>query len=125
MNQTLLLDTHTFIWFIEGDPKLPLVIRTSIENQYNFSFVSTVSLWEIAIKVSLGKLELNTDFSRLKLLIDQNGFQMLNINFEHLERVKILPYHHRDPFDRLIIAQGMEEEMIVVTKDDALNAYDV
>ncbi len=125
MNQTLLLDTHTFIWFIEGDPKLPLVIRTSIENQYNFSFVSTVSLWEITIKVSLGKLELNTDFSRLKLLIDQNGFQMLNINFEHLERVKILPYHHRDPFDRLIIAQGMEEEMIVVTKDDALNAYDV
>ena len=125
MNQTLLLDTHTFIWFIEGDPKLPLVIRTSIENQYNFSFVSTVSLWEITIKVSLGKLELNTDFSRLKLLIDQNGFQMLYINFEHLERVKILPYHHRDPFDRLIIAQGMEEEMIVVTKDDALNAYDV
>ena len=87
--------------------------------------MSTVSLWEITIKVSLGKLELNTDFSRLKLLIDQNGFQMLNINFEHLERVKILPYHHRDPFDRLIIAQGMEEEMIVVTKDDALNAYDV
>ena len=123
--QKLLLDTHTLIWFLEGDQALSGQAKASIEGKGVTNYVSVATLWEIAIKSSLGKLTLKQDFSRLELLVQQNGFYVLPINFEHLKKVKTLSFHHRDPFDRLIIAQSLVERLDIVTKDPAFPAYGV
>lgn len=122
----LLLDTHSFLWFIIGSPKLSEHARALIEDEANERFLSVASLWEMAIKLSLGKLILSTPFD---VLIPQqlalNGIEQLNITIDHCAAIATLPFHHRDPFDRLIIVQAMVEGMSILGSDAAFDAYPV
>ncbi|MEO8820646.1 MAG: type II toxin-antitoxin system VapC family toxin [Ginsengibacter sp.] len=101
----LLLDTHAFIWFIDGDNSLPEKAVHTIKDINNECFISVASLWEIAIKLSLKKIELKSDFNKINNFLADNGIDILPITFDHLQKLLELPYHHRDPFDRIIISQ--------------------
>lgn len=116
-----LLDTHAFIWFITADPKLSKKARQKIEN--STSFISIASLWEISIKTSIGKLELKFPFSELLYHIELNNFKLLSITFEDTVTISSLPFHHRDPFDRLIIAQCINNNLTLISKDIFLKDY--
>ena len=122
----LLLDTHSFLWFIDGSENLSATGRTLIEDVSNRPFLSVASLWEMAIKLSLGKLCLAQPFD---LLIPQqmrlNGIEPLGIEMDHVATVAKLPFHHRDPFDRLLVAQAMVEQIPIVSADTAFDAYGV
>ena len=122
----LLLDTHTFLWFIEGSLNLSDVARNLIEDQANQRFLSVASLWEMSIKVSIGKLELGMTFTKLvKREVYGNAIELLEIQPEHLDELAKLPFHHKDPFDRLMIAQSLAEGIPIVTKDAAFRSYPV
>jgi PIN domain nuclease of toxin-antitoxin system len=122
----LLLDTHTFLWFIAGSEKLTAAARELIEESANQPFLSAASLWEMAIKLSLGRLHLGRPFEDLiPEQIRLNGIQLLGIELEHVTPVTTLPFHHRDPFDRLIVAQAMAEQMPIVSADPAFDAYPI
>ncbi|MEK7723041.1 MAG: type II toxin-antitoxin system VapC family toxin [Acidobacteriota bacterium] len=122
----LLLDTHTFLWFIEGNSKLSATARLFIDDSANDKFVSVVSLWEIAIKFGLGRLTLTDKFEVLfPNQIIMNGFEQLAIENKHLYEFIKLPQHHNDPFDRLLIAQTIAQKMSVVSVDSAFDDYSV
>ena len=123
---TLLLDTHIFLWFVFADTALKSSARSLIETERNVKFLSMASVWEMAIKHSIGKLPLTLPFDVfLNQHITVNGFQLLPTEWNHLMRVSDLPLHHRDPFDRLIIAQRLTENMAVVSADAAFDAYGI
>ncbi|MBD1420675.1 type II toxin-antitoxin system VapC family toxin [Sphingobacterium chuzhouense] len=119
----LLLDTHAFIWFMEGDPHLSDNSRDAIANIRNNCFLSIASLWEIAIKHSLGNLKLASDFSLITEFLENNQIDILPISFSHLQKLLILEYHHRDPFDRIIISQAMIEKLTIISKDENFPKY--
>lgn len=122
----LLLDTHAFLWFIEGSTRLTPRARELIEEPGNESVLSVASLWEMAIKANLGRLELGMSFEDLhRDHIEGNAIEVLGIQPPHLDIVAQLPQHHRDPFDRLLIAQATCEGIGVLSKDEALDAYGV
>ena len=122
----LLLDTHAFLWFIEGNPKMPPSTRSLIEDPVNQSFVSIASLWEMAIKISLQKLKLGQPFNRLiPQQLARNGFGLMQIGISHVAGLISLPFHHRDPFDRLLIAQAIAERMPVVSRDVVFESYGI
>ena len=121
----LLLDTHILIWFINGDVQLTEDLRGNIKNLKNQCYVSIASIWEIAIKTRLGKLNLNISFDILKAILITNQIQLLPISFEHTQQLLSLPLHHTDPFDRLIIAQAVYENMVIVSKDAKFRLYDI
>jgi PIN domain nuclease of toxin-antitoxin system len=114
----LLLDTHPFIWFLNGDNQLKLHLKSIISDTSNRCFVSIASLWEIALKSKLGKLELKGEFNRIADFLADNDIELLPITFEHLQRLMQLDFHHRDPFDRIIIAQALTEGLPIATKDE-------
>jgi PIN domain nuclease of toxin-antitoxin system len=120
----LILDTHTFIWFINGDKLLSAKAKKEILNPSNEKFVSIATIWEMAIKISLGKLKINRPFKEALNQIEENGFVILPIDFEHALLVSQLEFHHRDPFDRLIIAQAILGDMAIVTRDESFDRYD-
>jgi len=104
----LLLDTHTFIWYVTDNPRLSAHVKLLIEDENNEKLVSIASIWEMAIKHSIGRLNFSRsfiEFVRQQLTVSNIG--LLEINLQHIEVVASLPLHHRDPFDRLIIAQSM------------------
>jgi PIN domain nuclease of toxin-antitoxin system len=115
----VLLDTHAFLWFVAGDAALSAIARATIEDVANDVFVSVASAWEVAIKVSLGKLMLDAPSveSFFDEQMDANGFAYLPVDPAHVFRVGRLPFHHRDPFDRLLIAQALEEGIALVTRE--------
>ena len=120
----LLLDTHVFLWFIMGSALLSADTRALIEDEKNRKFISVASLWEIAIKSSIGKLSLSAPFDQLiAQQLSLNGFELLPIEVSHLAAVTTLPFHHRDPFDRLLIAQALAENMPIVSSDPAFDTY--
>jgi|SRR5688572_10956311 PIN domain nuclease of toxin-antitoxin system len=120
----ILLDTHTFIWFVMGNTKISAVARTLIEADNNEKIVSTASLWEIAVKLSIGKLNLALSFDEfVSKQLYGNGFDLLKIETGHISSVSTLPLHHRDPFDRLLIAQAIVENIPVVSADKAFDSY--
>lgn len=122
----LLLDTHIFLWFIMGSPHLSAESQALIEDERNRKFISVASLWEIAIKSSIGKLSLSAPFDQLiPQQLSLNGFELLPIGIAHLATVATLPFHHRDPFDRLLIAQALSEKMPIVSIDSAFDAYSI
>jgi PIN domain nuclease of toxin-antitoxin system len=122
----LLLDTQSFLWFISGDPKLSKTARQLIETVDNQSYISMASLWEMAIKISLGKLTLDKPFeTMIPYQLMQNGIEILPIEFLHVAVITNLPFHHRDPFDRLIIAQASVEGLPVISSDEIFDAYGV
>lgn len=121
--QQNLLDTYTMIWYINGDKELSENARTAIESEGAVNFVSIASLWEIAIKISLDKLQLKTPFNQVARQIEENGFEVLPITFEDTLTLSTLPFHHRDPFDRIIIAQGVTNRLTILSKDKRFNLY--
>jgi PIN domain nuclease of toxin-antitoxin system len=121
----LLLDTHTLIWLLEGDDNLSVTAKEQIENPDNTSFVSVATFWEIAIKISLNKLEMKIPLKNLKQLIWENGIEVLPITIDNALFVSQLPYYHKDPFDRLLVAQALNENMLVVSRDEAIPLYNV
>jgi len=121
----ILLDTHTLIWFLNGDEMLSNKVRTEIENNTNLKFVSIVSFWEIAIKMSLGKIELPHGLKKFMKLVEGNGFEILPISLEHTLAVSTLEFIHRDPFDRLLIAQSKVDKLTFATKDEHIQKYNI
>jgi PIN domain nuclease of toxin-antitoxin system len=120
-----IIDTHILIWHSENNPKLPARFIEILNNPQNNIVVSYASLWEIAIKQSLGKLSMSMTLSELEYHLKINLFTLLNISVEQLERLQSLPFHHNDPFDRLIIAQAQEESLIIITEDGNFKYYQV
>jgi PIN domain nuclease of toxin-antitoxin system len=121
-----LLDTHTMLWFFWDDSRLSEYAKATIEDPENRKFVSIASCWEIAIKAGLGKLELEEPSSSFLLReIARNNFELLPITLEHATSVETLPQHHRDPFDRLLIAQANMEGLTLISADAIFQQYDV
>ncbi|MEG4348397.1 type II toxin-antitoxin system VapC family toxin [Microcoleus sp. LAD1_D3] len=120
----LLLDTHTLIWFFAGDSQLSANARILIEDEDNNKLVSIASIWEMAIKESKGHLNLSLplhEYIAQKLSLED--FNLLNINLDHLSQIVTMPFYHKDPFDRLLIAQAIMEGIPILSKDSAFAAY--
>lgn len=122
----LLLDTHTLLWFALNDPQLSATAQSLIVDPANVKLVSPASYWEIAIKISTGKYTLAQPYEDfMHNAIDMNGFQHLPIEPRHTAILTTLPYHHRDPFDRLLVAQAMVEAIPMVSADPILSLYGI
>jgi PIN domain nuclease of toxin-antitoxin system len=122
----LLLDTHAMLWFVWDDSRLSARARTMIEDANNRKLVSVASCWEIAVKAGLGKLEIGeSSRSFLPREIARNNFELLPISLDHATMVEGLAAHHRDPFDRLLIAQAMVEGLSFVSRDAVFDQYHV
>ena len=122
----LLLDTHAFLWWIVADKQLSSVARATIQDPHNEIFFSTVSSWEISIKASLGKLVIpDSPRQFFRQQLRNNRFQILPITVEHTVAIYQLPHHHRDPFDRLLIAQCHVEQLSLITNDQLIHQYAV
>ncbi len=123
---TYLLDSHALIWLLSGDRQLSPVYDDLIAPGQSTAVFSVVSLWEMAIKVSLRKLELAVPIEEVaEVLVRQYRLELLPIAPRHVARVAKLPMHHRDPFDRMLVAQAIEERLCVVSRDTALDAYGI
>jgi PIN domain nuclease of toxin-antitoxin system len=122
----LLLDTHAFLWFIAGDAALSHEARKMIEDDANEKLVSIASLWEIAIKNSLGKLPLGKPFEQLiPEQLQRNGFAVLGLTVAHTAQLVRLPFHHRAPFDRMLVAQCQSENLSLLSHDVMLDVYGI
>ncbi len=122
----VLIDTHVFLWWVEGERALPAKARAVIANPGNECLLSMASVWELAIKAGLGKLKLSLPVRRYVVEnVAANGFRLLEIGVVHVGRVETLAQHHGDPFDRLLIAQALEEKLPVVTADPVFGKYGV
>ncbi len=122
----LFLDTQAFLWFNLGDSRLSATARALIDDSSHDKWVSPASYWEIAIKIRLGKYALPSRYEVfMEKAITGNGFDILPVEPQHTAVLTMLPLHHRDPFDRLIIAQAMVENIFVVSSDAAFDAYPV
>ncbi|MBI5895995.1 MAG: type II toxin-antitoxin system VapC family toxin, partial [Desulfobacterales bacterium] len=122
----VLLDTHSFLWMIADDDRLSDTARETFLDPRSGLFFSAASLWEICIKKSLGKISLRSNW--LQAIQDEimtNAIHWLPIEILHCAEVTELPFHHRDPFDRLLIAQAMVEKMCVLSRDNQLSTYDI
>lgn len=122
----LLLDTHAFIWFVNGDPQLSAQARQLIEDSQNQKWLSIASIWEMAIKINIGKLKLSHPLPEfLERYAAGNGIMLLSIRLPHVLTQETLPLHHRDPFDRLLAAQSLSESMPIVSIESLLDPYGV
>lgn len=122
----VLLDTHSLLWYAQDNPKLSATANLAIEATSNTIFVSVASLWEITIKNSIGKLTLDqpiADFFADN--VEGNGFLVLRVERAHLLTVHTLPFHHRDPFDRLLVAQSLVESLTFLSADPVMDTYGV
>ena len=118
-----LIDTHILLWYMVGDKRIDHKIQTKIEDEKNTIFLSNASLWEITIKLSIRKLRLKGTLAELKQYLDDKSFKILEFDFEDLETLKNLPFHHQDPFDRLIVAQGKTKNLEIITNDSNVKLY--
>lgn len=121
---SILLDTHTFIWLSEDDPKLPVSTLDMIERTDEV-FVSIASFWEISIKLTIGKLSLQADFDEIESRFAATRFQLLPISIKDTAQLRQLPLHHKDPFDRILIAQAVSRSLLIVGADVAFDAYPI
>jgi PIN domain nuclease of toxin-antitoxin system len=122
----VLLDTHAFLWWVENAPALSKKARTAIADPANECLLSLASCWEMAIKLSLGKLRLPGTIEQfVPEQLSANAFRQLEIDFRHVARVARLPFHHRDPFGRLLAAQALEERCPIVSADPMFRKYGV
>ncbi len=123
MNQAYLLDTHTLLWFLSGSEALSSSSKKLISNSSNKCYVSIASLWEIAIKINLGKLTIDFDFKGFAELLYENDIEILQITFDHILELMNLEDVHRDPFDRIIISLAKYENLSIITKDKNFSKY--
>ena len=122
----LLIDTHTFLWFAEDSPQLSPTARDLIIEAENEILLSTASAWEIAIKVSTGKLTLAQPFAIfLPDQLRRNDIELLPVSMAHIQHIATLPFHHKDPFDRMIVAQSVVESIPLISIDAVLDSYGV
>lgn len=122
----VLLDTHAFLWWIENDANLSATARDIIGDETNEIFFSAASSWEIAIKRQTGKLELPTNLEQfITTQLADNNFTVLPIQMSHTLGIYHLPLYHRDPFDRILVAQSRLEQMPILTVDPLIRQYDV
>ena len=117
----LLIDTHIFLWSLLEPEKLSSKATKILENPNNTILVSIVSIWESSIKKSLGKLEIPDDFSQA---LSYSNFGLLELSVVHCKAITKLPWHHRDPFDRMLIAQTQKENLTLMTHDKRISLYD-
>lgn len=126
MNDRLLLDTHAFLWFISASSRLSATASQAILNKKTEVFISKVSYWEICLKISIGKLSLmNSWEQKLKGERKANRFTWLNLEARHCEDIIQLPWHHKDPFDRMLISQARTENLTIVSCDEKMQPYEV
>lgn len=124
----LLLDSHALLWYVLGDPRLSITAQELIADANNEVLLSPATYWEIAIKVSLGKLILNASYEQfISLCLNSYGFRVLPIEPTHTSRLAVLPFptNHKDPFDRLLVAQSIAEAIPLVSSDSALDVYPI
>ncbi len=122
----ILLDTHTFLWFVMDDPNLSAVAKALIEDMGNDRLLSVASPWEMAIKVSRNRLQISAPidtFLRSQLAI--NSIRLLPIEIPHVAVLATLPFHHKDPFDRMLVSQALADRVPIVSVDATLDAYGV
>lgn len=123
---TVLLDTQAFLWFVLNDSRLSAAATNAIASTANKVLVSPASYWELAIKIAIGKYSLNEPYeSFIEDQLATNGFQILEIEPRHTARLLEMPFHHRDPFDRLLVAQAMAEQIPLVSSDSQLDQYGI
>ncbi|MCE9607470.1 MAG: type II toxin-antitoxin system VapC family toxin [Planctomycetia bacterium] len=123
---SLLLDTHAFLWFVWNHPRLSGVAKSLIEEPRNLKLISLAACWEIAIKSGSGKLQLGEPCEIfLPREIARNNFKLLTIDLTHVVDVETLPRHHGDPFDRLLVAQSLREELTLLSADPIFDRYGV
>ena len=120
-----LLDTHTALWLFEGNEKLPQSTRNIISSSENEIYVSIASAWEVAIKVSLNKLDFDGGSEAFLSAIKANNIDLLSIKSDYVKNVEKLPYIHRDPFDRIIISTAVVENLTIITIDENVQKYDI
>ena len=120
-----LIDTHILIWFLEGNTSLSKRAKNLIIDTDNQIFVSTASLWKMTIKMSIGKLKLSQTLPEIMEQMKSDGISILSIQEEHLLTLLALPFHHNDPFDRLLIAQAQTENLVLITDDNKFNLYNI
>jgi PIN domain nuclease of toxin-antitoxin system len=118
----LLLDTHALLWWLDDNPTLSQEARASIAEPTNVVFISSAIIWEIRIKQSLGKLKIPKNF---KEVLEAQPFEMLDITSEHAHKISSIGNYHRDPFDRILIAQAMVERFTLITRDKNIMKYKV
>jgi PIN domain nuclease of toxin-antitoxin system len=122
----ILVDTHVFVWYIQNNERLPRSIVSLINDGRNDILFSVVSVWEMAIKQSTGKLNMGLPYaSFIEEQMKLNQMELLAIKLAHTEIVTTLPFYHRDPFDRLLIAQAMAEDIVIVSNDSVFSLYPV
>ncbi|MEI6810325.1 MAG: type II toxin-antitoxin system VapC family toxin [bacterium] len=122
----ILLDTHALLWMNDTSDRLSATAASAILDVRNDLLLSVASWWEIAIKISLGKLDLKPEWpTALKREMNHNGITWLPVRPEHCERIPQLPFHHRDPFDRILIAQAQHEDLVLITSDQCFVSYGV
>ena len=119
-----LLDTHAFLWYLLGDSNLGNKAKEAIDTKTGLYF-SIASLWEISIKINVGKLQLNRPFEDFPKELHYINAQILPITFEDTEIYTSLPLHHRDPFDRILVAQTMNHSLVLISRDEAFDAYPI
>lgn len=121
-----LVDTHALYWYVEGDPQLSATALTIIQHAANEVLISPASYWEMAIKVSIGKWQLNRPYEDfIDLVVNKYAFTVLPILATHTARLIGMPFYHRDPFDRLLVAQSLAEQVPIIGNDTLLDAYGV
>lgn len=121
-----LLDTHAFLWWVSDDARLTQTARNIIGSRENECFFSVVSAWEIAVKSQIGRLELKISLSSfLTNTIQSNAFRVLPVGLTHALKLHTLQIHHRDPFDRMLVAQALEENLTLLSNDRKIKSYPV
>ena len=118
-----LIDTHVLLWYLLGDSRISDRTKSILESKENKLFLSKASLWEIAIKMSIGKLLLNVSLTELSFFLIDKGFEILDFNIADLEKLQSLPFIHKDPFDRLIIAQAKTKSLKLISYDSKIEEY--
>lgn len=118
----LLLDTHALIWWLNASPEITKAMDAALRSADNAKFVSVVSIWDMRLKAAVGKLDLPKNF---RTVLDQQPVEQLPVLAEHAHAFGDLPLHHRDPFDRMLVAQAIVENLTLVTRDPQVRKYDV
>lgn len=118
----LLLDTHVLLWWLDDNPTLSKRARSAIADGKNLVFISAVVIWEIKIKQALGKLKIPLNF---RTVLEEQPFKSLDVTAEHAHAIGELPLRHRDPFDRMLVAQAKTESLTLVTRDIRLKEYEI
>ena len=120
-----LIDTHTLLWYFKGDSQLSIKAKDILEDEKKDKYVSIVSIWEIAVKLTIEKIQLDYPFSDIVHKLSFEKIGILNVSFKHTQQIISLPLHHRDPFDRMIIAQSITEDLTIISKDKNFSLYPI